>query len=152
MKTNQITFKVAKLDDTTAKAIGIAVTSDTAPAKEVGMTRDQLADLGFEGKLGQTLVLPNGKKQMTIVVGIGETHRARGVEGPFHRGGGALGQCRLRKAGKRQGRQERQEKAAVQRHGTGTFHANIRGHSLARIAVTLTAMPGGIEAGAMTSS
>jgi hypothetical protein len=63
MKTNQITFKVAKLDDSTAKAIGFAVTSDTAPAKEIGMTRDQLADLGFEGKLGQTLVLPNGKKQ-----------------------------------------------------------------------------------------
>ena len=52
MKTNQITFKVAKLDDAAAKAIGIAVTSDTAPAKEIGMTRDQLADLGFEGKLG----------------------------------------------------------------------------------------------------
>ena len=76
MKTNQITFKVAKLDDTTAKAIGIAVTSDTAPAKEVGMTRDQLADLGFEGKLGQTLVMPNGKKQLTIVVGIGEAAKA----------------------------------------------------------------------------
>ncbi|MGA1654431.1 MAG: M17 family peptidase N-terminal domain-containing protein, partial [Ilumatobacteraceae bacterium] len=76
MKTNQITFKVAKLDDAAAKAIGIAVTSDTAPAKEIGMTRDQLADLGFEGKLGQTLVLPNGKKQLTIVVGIGEVAKA----------------------------------------------------------------------------
>ena len=63
MKTNQITFKVAKLDDSAAKVVGIAVASDGAVAKEVGMTRDQLEALNFEGKLGQTLVLPNSKKQ-----------------------------------------------------------------------------------------
>ena len=76
MKTNQITFKVAKLDDSAAKATGIAVASDGAVAKEVGMTRDQLAALGFEGKLGQTLALPNSPKQLTIVVGIGEAAKA----------------------------------------------------------------------------
>ena len=42
MKINQITFKVAKLDDPTAKAIGIAVSTDGAVAKELGMSRDQL--------------------------------------------------------------------------------------------------------------
>ncbi len=76
MKTNQITFKVAKLDDSAAKATGIAVASDGAVAKEVGMTRDQLVALGFEGKLGQTLALPNSPKQLTIVVGIGESAKA----------------------------------------------------------------------------
>ena len=76
MKTNQITFKVAKLDDSAAKATGIAVASDGAVAKEVGMTRDQLEALNFEGKLGQTLVLPNSKKQLVIAVGIGEAAKA----------------------------------------------------------------------------
>ena len=76
MKTNQITFKVAKLENSGAKAVGIAVASDGAVAKEVGMTREQLADLGFEGKLGQALTLPNNKKQLTIVVGIGEAAKA----------------------------------------------------------------------------
>ena len=55
MKTNQITFKVAKLEDPTAKAIGIAVSTDGAVAKELGMSRDQLTALGFDGKVGQTL-------------------------------------------------------------------------------------------------
>ena len=76
MKTNQITFKVAKLDDSAAKVVGIAVASDGAVAKEVGMTRDQLEALNFEGKLGQTLVLPNSKKQLVIAVGIGEAAKA----------------------------------------------------------------------------
>ena len=76
MKTNQVTFKVAKLDDSAAKATGIAVASDGAVAKEVGMTRDKLAALGFEGKLGQTLVLPMNKARQTIVVGIGEAAKA----------------------------------------------------------------------------
>ena len=40
------------------------------------MTRDQLTALGFEGKLGQTLVLPSSKKQLTIAVGIGEAAKA----------------------------------------------------------------------------
>ena len=76
MKTNQITFKVAKVSDSSAKAFGIAVASEGSLAKEVGMTRDQLTALGFEGKLGQTLVLPNSKKQLTIAVGIGEAAKA----------------------------------------------------------------------------
>ena len=76
MKTNQITFKVAKTSDSAAKATGFAVASDGAVAKEIGMTRDQLVALGFEGKLGQALILPNNKKQLTIVVGVGETAKA----------------------------------------------------------------------------
>lgn len=76
MTINQITFKVAKTSDSAAKAIGFAVASDGAVAKEIGTTRDQLAALGFEGKLGQSLILPNNKKQLTIVVGIGETAKA----------------------------------------------------------------------------
>ena len=76
MKTNQITYKVAKTSDSAAKATGFAVASDGAVAKEIGMTRDQLAALGFDGKLGQALILPNNKKQLTIVVGVGETAKA----------------------------------------------------------------------------
>ena len=76
MKTNQITFKVAKLEDPTAKAIGIAVSTDGAVAKELGMSRDQLTALGFDGKVGQTLLLPTSKTKLTIAVGIGEAAKA----------------------------------------------------------------------------
>ncbi len=76
MKTSQITFKVAKTSDSAAKAVGIAVASDGVVAKEVGMTRDQLTALGFEGKVGQTLVLPTNKTRQTIAVGIGEAAKA----------------------------------------------------------------------------
>ncbi len=76
MKTSQITFKVAKTSDSAAKAVGIAVASDGVVAKEVGMTRDQLAALGFEGKVGQTLVLPTSKTRQTIAVGVGELEKA----------------------------------------------------------------------------
>ena len=76
MKTNQITFKVTKSSDSAAQAVGIAVASEGALAKEIGLTREQLTALGFEGKLGQTLLLPNSKKQMTIAVGIGEAAKA----------------------------------------------------------------------------
>ena len=76
MKTNQITFKVAKSGDSAAQAVGIAVASEGALAKEIDMTRDQLTALGFEGKLGQALVLPNSKKQLVIAVGIGEVAKA----------------------------------------------------------------------------
>jgi len=76
MKINQITFKVAKLDDPTAKAIGIAVSTDGAVAKELGMSRDQLTALGFDGKVGQTLLLPTSKTKLTIAVGIGEAAKA----------------------------------------------------------------------------
>ncbi len=76
MKANQVTLKVAKLGDSGATAVGIAVASDGAVDKEIGITRDQLTNLGFEGKPGQTLVLPSNKKQLTIVVGIGEAAKA----------------------------------------------------------------------------
>ena len=76
MKTNQLTFTVAKYRDSTTKAFGIAVASDGAVAKEVGMTREQLEALGFEGKVGQTLVLPSSKTKLVIAVGIGESAKA----------------------------------------------------------------------------
>jgi len=76
MKNNQLSVRVSKTNDSSAKSVGIAVASNGAVAREIGMSREQLAALGFEGKVGQALILPNSKKQLTIVVGIGESAKA----------------------------------------------------------------------------
>ncbi|MBM3806410.1 MAG: leucyl aminopeptidase [Actinobacteria bacterium] len=76
MKANQLTIKVSKSNDSSAKSVGVAVASNGTIAREIGMSREQLEALGFEGKVGQTLILPNNKKQLTILVGIGESAKA----------------------------------------------------------------------------
>ena len=53
-------------------AVGIPVASDGALPKDLGLTRKELAAMGFEGKCCETLVLPpNGSKSVRILVGIG---------------------------------------------------------------------------------
>ena len=76
MKTNQLTIEVSKSGVKSAGAQAFAVaTSGTVP-RELGLSREQLGALGFEGKAGQTFVVPTGKKVLTIAVGIGEPAKA----------------------------------------------------------------------------
>ncbi|WP_025155382.1 leucyl aminopeptidase [Leifsonia aquatica] len=51
-------------------AVGVAVTSDADVPDGVGLDREALARVGFDGKLGQTLVVP-GPAPTTILVGAG---------------------------------------------------------------------------------
>ena len=75
MKISKLSVNIVK-SEIASQAIGIAVSSDGAVAKELGMSRDQLATLGFESKVGQTLVVPTGKAKQVIAVGIGESAKA----------------------------------------------------------------------------
>ncbi len=75
MKISKLSVNIVK-SEIASQAIGIAVSSDGAVAKELGMSRDQLATLGFESKVGQTLVVPTGKAKQIIAVGIGESAKA----------------------------------------------------------------------------
>ena len=76
MKTSTLVISVASSAPATAEAIGIAVAGDGAIPKEIVLTRTQLSALGFEGKVGQTLVIPMAGTKFTIAVGIGEAGKA----------------------------------------------------------------------------
>ena len=55
-----------------ATAVGIAVGSKGAVPRQIGLDRDALAAAGFEGKQGQTLVIPKEGKSVVIAVGVGD--------------------------------------------------------------------------------
>ena len=75
MKITQLSVTIVK-SEIASQAIGVAVPTDGAVSKQLGMTRDQLSALGFESKVGQTLVVPTGKAKQIIAVGIGESAKA----------------------------------------------------------------------------
>ena len=56
----------------TAHAIGVPVASEGAVARSLGMSRAALAAHGFEGKPGQTLVIPASAGPALIAVGVGK--------------------------------------------------------------------------------
>jgi len=68
----KIKVSVARSVPTSATAIGIAVGSKGAVPRQLGVDRDALAAAGFEGKPGQTLVLPKDKNSIVVAVGIGD--------------------------------------------------------------------------------
>ncbi|MGA0803304.1 MAG: M17 family peptidase N-terminal domain-containing protein [Ilumatobacteraceae bacterium] len=75
MKHSQLVVTVAR-ETPTAEAVGIPVTSDKAVPAELGVSRSQLTAAGFEGKVGQTLVVPSSGKATLIAVGVGEGNSA----------------------------------------------------------------------------
>ncbi|MEO6126549.1 MAG: leucyl aminopeptidase [Ilumatobacteraceae bacterium] len=56
----------------TVDAIGIPVAAEGAVPRALGMSRSALAANGFEGKAGQTLVIPSADGPALIAVGIGK--------------------------------------------------------------------------------
>ena len=56
-----------------AQVVAVPVSTDGAVPKELSVSRKTLAAVGFEGKVGQTHVIPGEKGAVTVVVGIGET-------------------------------------------------------------------------------
>jgi leucyl aminopeptidase len=67
-----VSFAISRTAPKEFDAIGIGVTSDGQVPKSVGYNRARLAQLGFEGKLGQVAVLPALAGPATIAVGLGE--------------------------------------------------------------------------------
>ena len=66
-------FTVAKSAPASAAAVAIPVTSEGPLPKDLGLTRAQLAALGFEGRCCSTIALPpaKGGKQVRVLVGVG---------------------------------------------------------------------------------
>nr|MBU6203313.1 leucyl aminopeptidase [Acidobacteriota bacterium] len=75
MKHSQLIVTVAR-DTPTTEAVGIPVTSDKSVPADLGVSRAQLAAAGFDGKVGQTLVVPSSGKTTLIAVGVGEGNSA----------------------------------------------------------------------------
>ena len=67
-----ITFAVARTTPRGVDAIGVPVATDGAVPRAIGLGRATLTSLGFDGKLGQTLVLPQAAGPVVIAVGVGE--------------------------------------------------------------------------------
>jgi leucyl aminopeptidase len=71
-ESSKTTVSVARLVPSSATAVGIAVGSKGAVPRQIGLDRDALAAAGFEGKQGQTLVIPKDGKTVVIAVGVGD--------------------------------------------------------------------------------
>ncbi len=63
---------VARAVPAGATAIGVAVGASGAVPRQLGIERAALAAAGFEGKPGQTFVVPRDKNSVMIAIGIGE--------------------------------------------------------------------------------
>ncbi len=61
----------------TADAVGVPVGTKGIVDRQLGLSRDALAAHGFEGKVGQTLVVPRASGPALVAVGIGDPARAR---------------------------------------------------------------------------
>jgi leucyl aminopeptidase len=68
----RIKITVARAAPASATAHGIAVGTRGAVPKQLGLDRDALAAAGFEGKTGQTFVVPHDKHSVLVAVGIGD--------------------------------------------------------------------------------
>jgi hypothetical protein len=62
---------IARTAPRSVEAIGIPVATEGAVPRPLGMSRAALAANGFEGKPGQTLVLPSATGPTVIAVGTG---------------------------------------------------------------------------------
>ena len=66
------TVQIARSAPKTADAVGVPVGTSGAVPRSLGLSRAALASHGFEGKVGQTLVVPSASGPTHIAVGIGE--------------------------------------------------------------------------------
>ncbi|MEI7991806.1 MAG: leucyl aminopeptidase [Actinomycetota bacterium] len=66
-----LTIDVARSAPRDADAVGIPVASEGTVSRSLGLTRARLAELGFEGKPGQTLVIPTASGATVIAIGVG---------------------------------------------------------------------------------
>ncbi|MBJ7460730.1 MAG: leucyl aminopeptidase [Ilumatobacteraceae bacterium] len=67
-----IQFSVSTSSRVQANAIGVPVGSDGPVSSKVGLNRKQLSERGFEGRVGQTLVLHGlGGASVVVAIGVG---------------------------------------------------------------------------------
>ncbi|MDA0370545.1 MAG: leucyl aminopeptidase [Actinomycetota bacterium] len=63
-----------------ADAVGIAVATSGAVPRGVGLSRAALANHGFDGKVGQTLVVPSANGATVVAVGVGDARKATAAD------------------------------------------------------------------------
>jgi leucyl aminopeptidase len=68
----RVKIRVERAAPTQATATGIPVGEDGLVPRQAGIGREALLAAGFEGKVGQTLVLPQRGRKVVIVVGAGK--------------------------------------------------------------------------------
>src|SRR6185436_14909439 len=66
-----ISVDIARNSPRHVDAVGVPVASDGPVPRQVGLSRAVLASHGFEGKVGQTLVVPSATTPTVIAVGVG---------------------------------------------------------------------------------
>jgi leucyl aminopeptidase len=69
---DSVEVDVARSLPSAAGVIGVPVGPSGSVPRQVGLDRATVTALGFEGKLGQTLVVPRGDGPTVVAVGIGE--------------------------------------------------------------------------------
>lgn len=67
-----ISFDVARSAPRSAEAIGLPVYTEGTVPRSLGLNRAALVKLGFEAKVGQTVVVPGSDGTVTIAVGMGD--------------------------------------------------------------------------------
>ena len=65
------TVELARSVPKHANAVGVPVGTSGAVPRSLGLNRQALAAAGFEGKLGQTLVVPAAEGPTQVAVGVG---------------------------------------------------------------------------------
>ena len=75
MKHAQLVVTVAS-ETPNSEVIGVPVTTDKSVPAELGVSRAQLSAAGFDGKIGQTLVVPSSGKAVLVAVGVGAGNSA----------------------------------------------------------------------------
>ena len=66
-----LAFQLARSTPRNAEAIGVPVFTEGAVPRALGLSRAALASVGFEGKVGQTSVVPSNDGTTMIAVGVG---------------------------------------------------------------------------------
>lgn len=72
-----ITIQTVRSLPRTVEAIGVPVATTGSINRQIGLSREALAAHGFEGKVGQTLLVPQASGPTVVAVGIGESAKAR---------------------------------------------------------------------------
>ena len=70
-----VTVKITRTVPKQVDAVGVPVGTSGAVARSLGLSRSALAAHGFEGKVGQTLLVPAAAGASQIAVGIGDASK-----------------------------------------------------------------------------
>lgn len=72
----QVAVRVVRSAPPDADAVGIPVAEDGAVPKALGLDRATLAAAGFDGKVGQALLVPKADGPLLVAVGVGKANGA----------------------------------------------------------------------------